>query len=154
MSYVCESQQQDARPVLSIRTRTAVENLPQILGQSFRKIIQYLGSQGQAPVGPPFVAYYNMDMQDIDLEIGFPVAGELPGQEDMRPSAIPAGLFASTLHTGPYPEMRSAYETLNAWMAEKGLRPTGVAYEHYLNSPMDTPPADLQTIIEFPVLEG
>jgi effector-binding domain-containing protein len=37
------------------------------------------------------------------------------------------------------------------WMAEQGYEGTGVSYELYLNDPTETPPAELQTQIIFPV---
>jgi hypothetical protein len=31
----------------------------------------------------PYVAYHNMDMQNLDIEIGFPVAKELESKNDI-----------------------------------------------------------------------
>ena len=57
MTYSCEVKEQPARPTLSIRTRTSVENLPQVLGKAFGDIAQYLmGELGEQPAGPPFAA--------------------------------------------------------------------------------------------------
>ena len=46
MSYSCAVQEQVSQAVLSIRTRTAVQNLPQLLGQGYTAIGQYLGELG------------------------------------------------------------------------------------------------------------
>ena len=80
MLYQCELLDRSAQPTLVIRTRTAVQNLPQVLGQAYGAILQYAGSLGVQPCGAPFVAYHNMDMQDLDIEIGFPFAQALTGQ--------------------------------------------------------------------------
>jgi effector-binding domain-containing protein len=106
---------------------------------------------GVPPAGAPFVAYFNMDMQNLDMEIGFPVMQPLPGKGEVQASQIPAGKAATCLHTGPYPEIESAYKALSNWVAEKGYTPTGVAYEFYLNDPGETPPQELQTQILFPL---
>ena len=74
MSYKCELNEQATQPALSIRTRTPVQDIPQVLGKAYGAIAQYLGELGEQPVGPPFAAYYNMDMQNLDIEIGFPAA--------------------------------------------------------------------------------
>ncbi len=92
-----------------------------------------------------------MDMQDLDMEIGFPVLSALPGKGEVQAGQIPAGKAATCLHTGPYPEIASAYNDLSAWITAQGLHPTGVAYEFYLNDPEHTPPAELQTLILFPL---
>lgn len=152
MSYTCGFVKQPAQPVLSIRTRTAVENLPQVLGAAYEKIIKYLSELGEFPCGAPFAAYYNTDMQDLDLEIGFPVLQALPGKDEVKPGEIPAGKQAVCLHIGSYSKVEPAYEALMEWVVEKGYTPTGVAYEFYLNDPSETPEEELKTRIVFPLV--
>jgi effector-binding domain-containing protein len=149
----CEAIHQPMQPVLSIRTRTSVDQLPDLVGQSYAAIMQYLQEAGGAPSGVPFAAYFNMDMQDLDVELGFPVAQALPGQGQIQPGAIPAGMVATCLYTGPYPQMGAAYEAITQWIKDHGYEPSGVSYEYYLNSPADCPPEELQTRIAFPLKE-
>ena len=151
MSYNCRVEELPPRPVLSIRTRTRVEELPQAIGRAYGEIAQYLGELQEQPAGPPFVAYYNMDMQDLDVEIGFPVARPLSGRGDVQPGKIPGGTAATCLHTGPYGEIEPAYAALSAWIQDNGYEATGVAYEMYLNDPQETPPQELKTQILFPL---
>ncbi len=106
---------------------------------------------GQCPAGAPFAAYYNMDMQDLDVELGFPVPKELPGKDEIKAGHLPGGKYAVVLHTGPYDQVGPAYEALAKWVAEKGYQATGVAYEVYLNDPGQTKPEDLQTQVMFPL---
>lgn len=154
MSYHYELKELPAQKTLSIRTRTAVENLPQVFGAGYGRIVQYLGQLGEQPIGPPFAAYYNMDMADLDVELGFPVARPLPGQGEIEAGEIPAGRVATCLYTGPYSDIEPAYNALMAWLAENGYEGTGVSYELYLNDPSETPPPELQTQIIFPLKEA
>jgi effector-binding domain-containing protein len=140
-----------AQPVLSIRTKSAVQGLPQVLGVSLGAIAQYLGSLGENPAGAPFVAYYNMDMQNLDIEIGFPVSHPLAGQGNIQSTQIFGGKVATCLHVGPYSDIRPAYDALTQFIKEKGAEVTGVAYEFYLNDPQTVPPSELQTQIYFPL---
>ena len=103
------------------------------------------------PAGPPFTAYFNMDMDDLDVEIGFPVPVSLPGKGDIQASEVPEGKAATCLYTGPYSDIGQGYEALTAWINEHGYQPTGVAYEFYLNDPNITPPPELMTQIVFPL---
>ncbi len=151
MSYQCEVKNQPAQKTLSIRTRTAVQDLSQVFGKGYGAIAQYLGELGEQPIGPPFAAYYNMDMEDLDVELGFPVGRDLPGRAEIKAGEIPGGQVATCLSTGPYSEIESGYTALTRWMEEKGYEATGVSYELYLNDPNETPPAELQTQIIFPV---
>ncbi len=151
MSIKCEIKERPAQPTLAIRARTSLEKLPDAIGQGFGAVIGYLGKIGQQPAGAPYVAYHNMDFANLDVEIGFPVAKKLPGEGAIKASQIPGGKMGMCFYTGPYPEMRVAYEALTKLLAEKGLTPTGTCYEIYYNSPADTPPEKLQTLILFPL---
>jgi effector-binding domain-containing protein len=152
MTYHCEAVDQSAQPVLSIRARTTVSALPELIGKSYGAIAQYLAELGQQPAGAPFAAYHNMDMDDLDVEMGFPVSKELPGREDIQSSTIPEGKNAICLYTGPYNDMGSAYQALTEWITQNGYAPTGVSYEFYLNSPEDTLQEELLTKIVFPLM--
>ncbi len=147
----CETREQIAQPVLMMRTRTPAQGLPAVLGQCYGKIWTHMVAVGGQPGGAPYVAYFNMDMNDLDLEIGFPVNGELPGQGEVQAGALPAGKVATILFTGPYPSMADAYNALNEYMQANALQPTGTVYEFYLNDPAQTPPERLQTQIVFPL---
>lgn len=151
MSYQCDLKEQPAQKTLSIRTRAAVQDLSQVFGQGYGQIAQYLGELGEQPMGPPFAAYYNMDMENLDLELGFPVARDLPGRGEITPGQIPGGQMATCLYTGPYDDIEGAYTALTHYVEENGYQTTGVAYEFYLNDPTETPPAELQTQINFPL---
>ena len=149
MSYQCEVKEQPAQKTLSIRTRAAVQDLPRLLEEGYGAIAQYLGELGEQPIGPPFAAYYNMDMDDLDVELGFPVARPLPGRAEIEAGEIPAGRVATCLFIGPYSELEPVYEALFKWIEENGYEGTGVSYELYLNDPREAAPA--QTQIAFPL---
>jgi effector-binding domain-containing protein len=151
MSYECETKHFPAQHALCIRARTAVQDLPVAVGEAFGRIMAYLCDLGEKPAGPPFVAYHNQDMQDLDAEIGFPVATILPGLADIRATEIPASSAGTCVHTGPFSAIERAYTALMAWMQSGGYDLTGVAYEIYLNDPDGTPPDKLQTRILFPL---
>ena len=151
MDFDCKTQTLPAQPVLTVRTHTPVEGLPQALGMAYKRIFEHLQELGQQPAGAPFVAYYNLDMQDLDLEIGFPVAAALPGKGEVLSSEIPERKAATCLYLGPYPGMSAAYDALNGYVAQNGLTINGPIYEYYLNDPSNTPPQELQTEIIFPV---
>ncbi len=151
MSYNCQIKQQSAQPTLSIRTKMTVQDLPQALGKAYGDIAQYLGQMGEQPGGPPYAAYYNMDMQNLDVEMGFLVSKKLPGKGEIQSTEIPGGKLASCIHIGPYSDAAPAYEALTQHVKDNGYEPSGVAYEMYLNDPAQTPPQELQTQIVFPL---
>jgi len=154
MSIQCETIDRPAQATLSIRSRANVAELPELMGQVFGAIKQYLREAGQFPIGAPYAAYFNMDMQDLDVESGFPVAAALPGKGDVQPGEIPAGRAASCVHVGPYDQFEQTYAALTAFVAGQGLEATGASYEFYTNNPTEVPPEELRTQILFPLKEA
>lgn len=147
MSYTCEFHEVPAKPAATIRTRAAAKDLPQVFGFGFQKIAVYLQERNVQFSGVPFSIYYNMDMDDLDIEFGFLVEGSFDEKEDIKASSLPGGKLATTLHVGPYSDVGPAYEALTKWAKENGYKPTGVVYEVYLNDPQYTAPENLQTQI-------
>jgi effector-binding domain-containing protein len=151
MSYQCELKEWSGQSALAIRTRAAVQDLPRVFGEAYEAIEQYLGELEEPPAGPPFAAYHNLDMQNLDVEIGFPVVQVLPGRGDVQAGRLPEGKVATCLYTGPYSDMEPAYAALSQWIEENGYEAAGVAYEIYLSDPEKTPPDKHQTQIVYPL---
>lgn len=95
--------------------------------------------------------YYNMDMQDLDVAAGFPVAKALPGWGEILFDEISASDHALCLYTGPYEDCVPAYEALGSFIETRQREPVGVVYKHSLNSSEEDSPAELQTWIDFPL---
>lgn len=150
MSFFCEITEQTGQPTIAIRTRSTVDDLAATLGDAFGTIIKYLESLGEGPIGAPYAAYFNMDMQNLDVEVGFPVQKPLAGNDVVRASNLPEGIAAQCMYTGPYSEMGPAYEALKEFIEQSGYIPTGEAYEFYFDSP-DTPPQETRTLIILPL---
>ena len=101
------------QPTLCVRTITSVEKLPQLIGQSYQRIMTYMEQMGEEMDGEPYVGYFNMDMQHLDVEIGIPVDKVLPGMENITPGELPMGEVVTALYKGPYREMKTAYDEVN-----------------------------------------
>jgi effector-binding domain-containing protein len=139
------------QPTISIRTRARVEELPMLIGAGYGKMAAYLGELGEHLSDVPYVAYHNMDMQNLDVEIGFPVAEALPEKGDIRSGSIPEGRVVFCMYRGAYREMVSTYAEMANWIEKNGLQSTGTVYECYYNGP-DYPESELLTMIVMPVL--
>ncbi|MGN1400309.1 MAG: GyrI-like domain-containing protein [Bacillus sp. (in: firmicutes)] len=142
--------QQNEQPILSIRTVTSVDQLPRLIGESYGKLGAYLNELGECLSEVPFVAYYNMDMQHLDVEIGFPVSKTLPDYDDIKSGAIPAGKSVFCMYQGPYNEVESVYTEMAEHIQAKGYEPVGTAYEFYYND-AEFPESELLTKIVMPI---
>jgi effector-binding domain-containing protein len=145
----CEFSERAAQPALVIRTRSAVQHLAALFGEGYGVIMAYLAEVGKQPAGMPFAAYLNQDMQDLELEFGFPVTEPLPGRGRIQPSELPGGTWCTIVHTGPYDQVGPAWNALAAAMRERQYSPAGPGYEFYYSEP-GTPPAETRTLIGFP----
>jgi len=138
------------QPTLSIRTRTKVESLPMLIGEGYGKMAAYLKELGELLSDIPYVAYHNMDMQDLDVEIGFPVPKALPGRGDMKAGSIPAGKAVFCIYRGPYGEIEPTYNEMVKWIGDNGYTPVGTSYEQYYNGP-EFPESEMLTRIVMPL---
>lgn len=138
------------QPTLFIRTAARVQDLPVMIGQSFGKLAAYLQELGEFLSDVPYVAYHNMDMQNLDVEFGFPVAGPLPGKAEIQAGSIPAGKIIFCMYQGAYSAMEPVYGEMVKFIADHHLKPVGTAYEHYFNGP-EFPESEMLTMIVMPV---
>ncbi len=139
------------KATLFVRTTTSMEKISEAMGKAYGEIAQYMGKKGLPFDGPPYALYRNMDMNALDVEMGFPLAEAAEGEGRVKAGMLPGGEAAVALHTGPYTELGGTYELLTKFVEEKGRIAEQWCYEFYLNSPMDTPPENLRTEIYFPL---
>ena len=138
------------QPTLFIRTKTKIEDLPMLIGESYAEMAAYLKELGEYLSDVPYVAYYNMDMQNLDVEVGFPVCKTLPGKGKIQAGFIPAGMAAFCMYRGAYHEMEAVYGEMSKWIEENKYEPVGTAYEYYYNGP-GFPECELLTMIVMPL---
>ena len=148
MSFKYEVKEQKAQSTASIRTRTSVSQLPAVIGKSYGAIGKHLGQTGGVCTGAPFAIYYNMDINDLDVELGFPVAKSIKESDEIKNSQTPAGKAVMFTHVGPYSELEKTYRHAMDWMKESNFKESGIVCEFYLNDPTVTPPEDLITEIK------
>ncbi len=151
MNYTPQLKEQETRPALSIRNRVKYSDMAAFIGQSFGLLIAYLGELGEAPAGPGFAVYYNNDMDDLDIEIGFTTASSLKGRDSIQSTRIPGGKQVECFHVGPYADIEPAYKASMAFIEKEGLTLQGPSYEFYLNDSRTVPEEKLETLVMFPV---
>lgn len=134
---------------LMVRLTTQVRKLPEVMGEVYQEIASYMGRKGVDFAGPPYAMYYNMDMEALDTEMGFPVTAGTRGEGRIKTGQIPGGKIATTVHTGPYSKLEESYNKLMEFVKEQDVQVEEWMYEYYLNSPMEVKEEELQTKICF-----
>lgn len=132
---------------ISKRVRCSLQEIAQAMGQAYGEIAQ---KAGPTLAGAPYVIYFNEDMNDLDMELGFPTtAGEAPEGLDL--TTIPAGEVATAKHIGPYDKLEDTYVKLMSFIAEQGRDKDSWMYEWYLNDPAEVSPEELVTEVMIPL---
>lgn len=80
--------------------------------------------------------------------------GWMPSGE-LTDAHVEGGRYARIVHTGPYPELETAYDWLyRTWLPSSAEEPRNLpCIEEYLNDPRQVPAKDLETAVMMP-LEG
>lgn len=149
MDYKMEVVESDAVPVLSVRTRCPYSELMGKAFATFEAIEEYLKALGEEPADRPFIAFYTLDTDDMDVEIGYPLSKTLDGSGDIQANQIPSGKKLICIYKGPFQQMEEAYHAMSGYIGEQGLNPTGVMYKTYLNTPGEVPDDELLTRITY-----
>ena len=137
------------QPYMGIRTQAAVEALPQSIPQLLGELFAWLGKQGIAPAGPPFMRFHVINMEtQMDIELGVPVASALAGDVRVCPGVLPAGRYATLVYAGVKNAL-PANKVLIDWAKEQGIKwdawdvenghAFAARYETFLTGPDDDP---------------
>jgi effector-binding domain-containing protein len=148
---IMEIKDMEEKLALMIRKVTSVQDMPSLLGACYGDIIQYVQEIGAKEPIESFVIYYNMDMSNLEIDVGFTVSERLPGRGQIKMRSIPAGKYAVALHEGPYDTLTETYNELTSFVNEKYYEVDDWVYEVYLNNPMDNPGEPPRTMIYFPL---
>jgi AraC family transcriptional regulator len=121
------------------------------IGRAFGRLGGILA--GPPPPGAQMIAIFHDDPDTTppdklrsDATLSLPQTAHAPnGLIEQR---IPAGRYATVVHTGAYEELPKTWARLKKeWLPANGHRAANPSYEVYLNNPMTTPKADLLTEI-------
>jgi effector-binding domain-containing protein len=117
---------------------------------SFNKITNYLHGMNELPSDAPIVCFHNMDLENLDVEIGFPVATSLCGKDDIIANTIPSQKVVTAIDLGAYEKQDPTLEDLFSWIQSNGYEMQGKIYYQYLND-TERPENELLTKMFLPI---
>jgi len=141
---------QPEQHVLSIRTTIHFNDFPDFSGQVYRKIEEYAAQTGLLFSDSPFVCFYNTDLENLDVEIGFPVANSAPGNGKIAGHTFPAQKVVSGIFLGAYQDTDPLMFSILQWVTDHGYKQQGPIFNYYLNDD-DRPVGELLTRIAVPI---
>lgn len=158
-------------PYLAIRSEVT-NGLPAVVDQAFPRLFAWLGQHGVEPAGPPFIRYLEVDHggEPLEIEVAAPISDSTdpPADAPVRADTLPAGRYATLVHTGPYrhedvPDLGDAQAALRSWTEQQDIvtgRPSErgsslpCCVEHYrVGPPMEADWTKWETELAYLVLE-
>ena len=150
-TYDIHAETRQAQPTAVSIATLPVPEIASWFARIYGVLASVIAAHGAGPAGPPFARYHKLPDGRFTIEAGFPVTAPVGPEGDERPSQLPGGQVAVTIHTGRYDEMAGAYEALTAWVTSHGGEVTGDPWEVYLSDPASEPdPATWRTQIVQP----
>jgi effector-binding domain-containing protein len=138
---------------VSIQTKVKIEDIPSYMGKAYGELFVFIQAKGLVLMGPPMVYYNSWNDKEVDMTLGFPVAGPFHAEGMFKAFELPSVKAVTIVHVGPYQTLMQSYMAIEQWMKEKGLVPAQFMWEEYLNDPSEVSPQELRTKITWPIKE-
>ena len=155
-------------PVIEIEERVPVWRMPATFGRDYKRIAEYVTSQGAEIVDMPYARYQDMDWQrelsrgklaslfamltkKWHFFVGMPTSKTLPGEKELQSRKLASQRYARAIHRGPYQNSVVTYRALYDWVVSQGLSMQNEAIECYVNDPREVAEADIETVILIPL---
>jgi len=123
--------------------------------ESYAKIMGYLKANNLNEAGAPIAITRKWDeaAKVFDFEAGIPVDRSDVALSDSEVHLLQTygGQALKVTHTGPYEDLAKTYEMIKAYMQAYGYQKAGDEWEQYVSDPGKVPPAELVTLIYYPV---
>lgn len=142
--------------VIGLRRRGPYKQISDMIPELY----EFAEKNGVVIVGAPIFVCHETSVEEAmeaeakgnaDVEVVFPVAGDVKASGEIKHYELAGGKMAKTVHKGPYEAMVPTYEKLYAWLEENGKHIVGPTWEIYLSDPREVPPEEYITEIYVPV---
>ena len=128
------------------------------VGATWGRLMMWAGMRGLLGPGMKLIGIVHDDpdvtpADNIRYDAAVTVSRPVQPEGDFGVMEIAAGRYAVATHKGPYEELGKAYQQIfGGWLPKSGYVLREVpAFEQYLNSPQNTPPEELLTLIHIPL---
>jgi len=168
MSHDFEVIEKAIGPVIELEECVPMWRMPATFGRDYKRISDYLASQGAECSDMPYARYQDMNWeQELNrgklatflsmltkkwhFFVGMPTSKSLPGEGDLKSQVLTSQRYARAVHRGSYQKCSATYKALYEWVKSQGLSLKNEAIECYVNDPQEVDKADIETLILIPI---
>lgn len=151
ISSITLTQQQEQHTLTIRKTINFMTGFSAFALDCFDKTNEYLSSIDSLFGGEPIVCFHNMDLEHLDVEIGFPVANHINGSKEIKANLMPSQRIVSAIDLGPYEQQDPTLEDIFTWIQQNGYEMQGTIYYQYLND-TNRPASEFLTKMILPII--
>lgn len=120
--------------VLSIRkTINFSREYSDFMSNATNDILALIEEKNILPSSGPTVCFHNIELESLDVEIGYEIAISIESRGDVISHILPSRIVVTTIDRGPYEKQDPTLEELMKWIPKNGFVANGGIYYHYLN---------------------
>ncbi len=152
MAYEILTANLPASEAVAIRAELPMSEMQGFFNEAFLELSEAIRKAGATPVGPPFVRYYAMTPERVDLEAVMTCDKPVQAGGRVKPLHLDAAQAAIVRHVGRYDKMKPAYDAITQWMANNGKHASEAPREVYVTTAAEVPdPSEWVTLVEQPI---
>lgn len=141
-----------ARILISVRDTASPQTVAPKLTSMYKKIALFLKSKNLSPTGNPMTVFHNYSSNNFDIEACLPLASIINVPAGMNCSEKAPQRAVMLKYFGHYSMISDAYNALQSYINENGLRVNGAVWEEYITNPNNASDSNTrQTDICFPI---
>ena len=151
-------------PVVEIEEYARVWRMPATFARDYKRIADYLATQGAECVDMPYARYLEMDWEKElnrgklatffslltkkwHFFVGMPCSKPVPAEAELSSQVLTSQRYVRGVHRGPYQKCGATYRALYDWATAQNLSLKNEAIECYVNDPREVDEADIETVI-------
>jgi effector-binding domain-containing protein len=122
--------------IASTRMMTSEKTISADIGDSFKKISDYVAKNKLNMTGPVFTFFHSYSPDKIDMECAIPVDKTAEPSGDVKTSEMKAQNAAVIHYYGDYALTGAAHEAMDKWIKSNNKTMNGSPWEEYITDPM------------------
>jgi effector-binding domain-containing protein len=149
MKYDVVVETAQAELLAAVRATVPIRDVARAWKPALDQVWAFLRANGELRTGHNLFLYHHVEQRNeaMNIDFGVQVARPFERKGDVRCIETPAGEVASTIHVGPYNQLRNAHNAIHTWCAANNRKIAKASWETY--GDWNNDPALLETTVKY-----